>query len=210
MSARPIFNLFARPLALLTFLGTFGFLSLILVIAALTPAYSHTSQFISEMGATAAPYAQAMNLFGILPFGLGMIALGVCFMARGLHPLQTRVGGLLVVGMGIGFVVAAFNSCDEGCRFTDMSHAAVTHNMAAFGAFFLAPPTVLWAAFVSRRNLQFAFGQVILAIAMAGALAAMMTLGVDHGLIGLAQRAFILALSLWLVTMAGMGLKAAK
>ncbi len=210
MPGHPIQNILARSLALLTLIGTLGFWSLILVIAALTPDYSHTSQFISEMGATAAPYAGAMNLFGILPFGLGIVALGICLMVRALHPLQTRVGGLLVIGMGIGFVLAAFNSCDEGCRFTDMSQAAITHNMAAFGAFFLAPPTVLWTVFVSRRTLNLAFAQVTLALAMIGALTAMMTLGVDHDLIGLAQRVFILALSVWLVTMASIGLKAAR
>ena len=56
-------------------MGCFAIVTLFVVwAAALTPDYSHDSQFISELGAMGAPYELFVRLAGFLPAGLLLVA----------------------------------------------------------------------------------------------------------------------------------------
>lgn len=192
-------------------IGPLAFLVAIVVIGALTPNYDPMAQFISELGADGAPYAPVMNYLGILPFGVGMVLFGLGLIV-GLHEgVVSRIGGSLTAIAGIGFTLAAINSCDAGCPFVDISLAAQIHNYAAFGAFLVLLPAVLlvaWAYYRHTRQLMVTFFQIAMLAALVMGLYGLFSLGPTHELTGAAQRLFIFGAIAWQATLAFRSIRA--
>ena len=69
-----------KLLALCGIAGPIIFALVVLILASLTPGYSHVADYMSELGATGAPYALFMNTLGFFLLGIMMIAF-----ALGLH-----------------------------------------------------------------------------------------------------------------------------
>lgn len=173
----------------------------VMVWGALTPDYSHISQYISELGARGAPFATPMNLLGIVPFGLL-----ICTFAVG-HARSTRsfaarwlTSGVLLL-CGAGFAVAGLFACDRGCSFSNMSTSAIVHNLSAMNAFLLAMLAVAASLFQRAGWRVLLFGLVVLC-SMLGAFWVMLKLGPTSDTIGLAQRAFLLPFCVWLAATA--------
>ncbi len=138
--------------AYLTGLLAVGSIVLLTIIGgAFYPNYSHTSQFISELGATGAPHANAVNFGGFLPAGLLFVAF--CWFAwRALPRAGASSAGLLGLAFfGIGYVAAAFFPCEPGCRTDNPSLAQALHNLLGLAGYFGAPVSLLLLGGAARR-----------------------------------------------------------
>lgn len=86
-----------------------------IVAGSLVPGYSHTAQYISELGAFGMPRGALVSFAGFLPTGM-FAAASVVIAARreGTAP-SARIGYLLLMFIAVAYVGAAFARCDYGC-----------------------------------------------------------------------------------------------
>lgn len=98
-----------RSLALCGAVGPFIYASVVGVLGALYPGYSHMDQTMSELGAANAPHALVMNMAG-----LGLLGLMIMAFAAGL-PQGVRdgrsagIGTLLIAVSGAPLVMTAIS-----------------------------------------------------------------------------------------------------
>lgn len=124
-----------RLLALGGIAGPVLFSAVVIVSAALRAEYSHTANFISELGATGTPYASLMNYAGFLPSGLMLAAFGIA-LAKALPRRRAVIlAAILVTLFGAGIAVSGIASCDPGCPLTGGSVENLVHNRIAPIAF---------------------------------------------------------------------------
>ena len=80
------------------------------------PGYSHSSQFISELGAAGAANARLVSLAGFAPIG----ALVLAFLAFAYEILpgtrkRRTAGAISLAAVGAAYLMAAVFPCDAGC-----------------------------------------------------------------------------------------------
>ncbi len=93
-----------------------------------TPGFSHTAQYISELGAIGAPHGRLVSLGGFLTIGLLVAAfIGLGWRALARSP-GSAVGCLLFLGVAAGYLLAAFAPCDAGCP-AEGSARQAAHNL---------------------------------------------------------------------------------
>jgi hypothetical protein len=103
------------------------------------PNYSHTRQFISELGAFGAPNAEIINLAGFLPAGL-LISVFTFFAWQSLPRSKGTTQGLLGFTLfAVGYIAAAFFPCEPGCRPAEPSVSQALHNLLGLVGYFTAP-----------------------------------------------------------------------
>jgi hypothetical protein len=98
------------------------------VAGAVTQPYSHVSQYISELGAIGAPYANLVNLAGFLTIGLATAVFACATYAALGTTAVHRAGAICLLGISLGYLLAAFAPCDPGCPAVGSSRQAV-HNV---------------------------------------------------------------------------------
>lgn len=186
-------------LALLSAAAACVVLVIVVWAGAVTPGYSHVSQFISELGATDARSEMLVRFAGFLPAGLLLLAF--CAVAfKALPKSGAAVFGL--IGLAIyaaGYVTSAFFPCDPGCRPSEPSLSQVIHNIGGLAGYFLAPGTL----FVLARAARDWFDDSLLVtagyLAAALALIALLTLTPESPVVGLTQRLLELSMLGWVV-----------
>jgi hypothetical membrane protein len=104
-----------RWLGLGGMIGPAVFATMVVVCAAWRPGYSHTAQFISELGATGTPGAAWMNGLGFLPAGAGIAMLGIALARHFRGDRLALVGAGLVAGFGVALLTAGVVPCEAGC-----------------------------------------------------------------------------------------------
>ena len=171
--------------------------------AALTPGYSHVSQFISELGARGAPYELWVRHAGFLPAGLLLLTFSA--LASRAVP-RSRPVSLSFFGLALfaaGYLVAAAFPCDAGCRPSEPSASQLIHNAGGLVGYLVAPLflyTLARAARVWPGATRLAgAGYVAAAVALVGRL----TLSPSSEVVGLSQRALEIAVLGW-VAMLGL------
>jgi len=104
--------------------------ALVVPIAAggVEPGYSHTAQFISELGDEDAAHAALVSWAGFAPIGL--LVLGFALLAAPQFPgRRTRVFATAgLVAVGAAYLAAAAFPCDAGCP-SDGSTSQAIHNV---------------------------------------------------------------------------------
>ena len=91
------------------------YLSLVVVLGALEPGFSHLTEPMSVLGGAPGPRGLAFNL-GVATTGALIIAFGVGLRRRLPPKTSARIGFLLLVIGGLGLIGAAYFHCSEGCR----------------------------------------------------------------------------------------------
>lgn len=170
-----------------------------LFVGALTPGYSHLSQFLSELGASGAPHESLMNLAGILPSGLLTVAFAAGVFKRTDPSAMAVAGCLLLVMAGIGRALAGLFPCDPGCTFPPTSLSAAIHNVAGMTALWsgvFAPLAFSVAAKRSRHRWIF-LASLVCGLIGIGAMAAGFWLGREAPIIGLLQRIVLMSSYGW-------------
>lgn len=100
------------------------------ILALLQSNYSSLGNYLSELGAVGAPYAEITNLFGFLPVAVTSVILLLFIAFRRLSDLGGRIGAvLLMLGLSAGYGIAVGFPCDLGCPIEGSARQAV-HNLA--------------------------------------------------------------------------------
>ena len=175
-------------------------LSLILVLGLIQPGYSHSRDYISELGAVGAPYALLMNSIGTIL--VGTLLCGFSYAAwRVLRPgLLVAMGSLLLAIAGTAFIGVGVFPCDAGCGVENPSITMQRHLQFGTIAMFAQTlaPLLFGAAFAfGARHAR--YGRVSLWLG-AVAIAALLTLfSQDPGWVfaGALQKTFQLATDIW-------------
>jgi hypothetical membrane protein len=120
-----------RILALGGLVAPVLFATVVVWCAAQRPDYRHAHQFISELGATATPYASVMNTLGLVPTGLLLAGFGASIARSAPRPARVAVGASLVVVFGAAIALSGLFSCDAGCPQTGGSTENLVHQALA-------------------------------------------------------------------------------
>lgn len=96
----------------------------------MTPNYSATRDFISELSALGAPYFWPMSVAGVGLIGLMMIPASYA-LYRNFAPLPGgRVAAWLLGISGVAFICIALFPCDPGCEATELNSRMIAHLVA--------------------------------------------------------------------------------
>jgi len=183
---------FSASLALLFVAG------LTLLGGAFYPGYSHTSQYISELGARGAPHEWLVRWVGFLPAGILQLLFVVTAFKVLPRSVLTTFGLLGIAIYAFGYVAAAVYPLDGGHR-SQPSASQVIHNLVGVSGYLLAPLSLAVLAWRARRwphagNLP-----------VAGLLAAIMAflgllfLSSEFRYVGVSQRVLELSVLVWTV-----------
>jgi hypothetical membrane protein len=198
--AQPRLSRQAAKLSALTAMAYLIVMVVMVVVAgALTPGYSHVSQFISELGARGSPQEWGVRLGGFLPLGIFLLAF--CWFAYAALPRSSGTT-LGLVGLALyaaGYLVAAAFPCDLGCRPAEPSTSQLVHNAAGLLGYLLAPAFLLALARAAHTwpgaGRLSAVGHAAAGLALVG----LLTLSPTSPAAGLSQRLLEFAVLAWVV-----------
>jgi len=88
------------------------------IIGSIQTDYSHKSQFLSELGATDAPYQLLNNYGSLLPIGIAAFVLVFGLYNKFPRTRLVTVGITLLFAVGISYLSGFFFACDPGCPVT--------------------------------------------------------------------------------------------
>jgi hypothetical membrane protein len=179
---------------------TLAFVVLLTILGALDfPGYSHTAQFISELGARGAPQEMLIRFAGFLPAGVFMIL----FVIGAFKSLPRSIPASLgLIGMALyamGYIVAVFFPCDFGCRPAQPSASQMIHNVFGLIGYVLAPLALVALGWSARQWPGGKYLSWSAYIAATLALFGMMTLSPKSPYAGLSQRLIEGAVLIWVV-----------
>jgi hypothetical membrane protein len=170
-------------------------------LAALNPGYSHASQFVSELGEPGRPYAWLFCWWSIL---YGLLMAGFAFALWGaLHeqPGSGRVLAALLAVAAAMFIGAVF-PCDAGCAADTLSGqvhigagavSLIATILAPFWTFASMKTSETWRSY---RRFTFVTGCLLSGLGVWLTLCSFF--GITPELVGVAQRASMLVLYLWI------------
>lgn len=176
----------------------------VVTTAALRPGYSHTTSFISDLGASQAPYAPLMNFLGFVPSGLLLVAFAVA-LSRTLPRTWPAVAATFLLAVfGTGVSAAGIASCDPGCPQAGGSLENAIHNLLGPISFMSMIAGVLLLAVALRRLpgwRPIALYSVATAV-LAGFFLSRMVASLEaRDLTGLWQRLMLATLFLWCIVL---------
>ncbi len=145
------------------------------IIGAMQDGYSPVANYLSELGATGAPYATLINHFGFLPIGLAVIVLVFALYQKFSNFPMARLGSLFLLGIAIGYLGAFFFHCDPGCPETGSLHQAL-HNLGGLFEYVGAITGLLLICFGTRKQIPLVFAKATLLTASMVILAFVMML----------------------------------
>lgn len=186
--------------------------AIIVICAALWPAYDHTQQFISELGANGSPTQTLMVWAGFYATGILYLLFGVTLivMDETKDPYR-KVAALLIVLAGIARIGTGLFPCEAGCVAVEGSIDHAWHHIFArigYGALTFA--CLVWAAYSWFTN-----SPRFTAYSLATAIATLFFLNLLQNSIeprvntGLYQRTVTLLLSGWIFVLAATQLRLA-
>lgn len=125
-------------------LGAAWLVAMVVIGGASFDGYDHVAQYISELGATGAPYGAYVSWLGFLPIGILICAFTVFAWRAAPRSVVATIGFVGVFLFSIGYLGAAFFPCDFGCRpADDPSFSQVMHELIGLAGYMLAPLTLL-------------------------------------------------------------------
>jgi hypothetical membrane protein len=198
-----------RWLALGGLAGPCLFAAVVVLCGALRPGYSHSAQFISELGAIGTPNAALMNLAGFVAGGSLIAAFGVSLTSL-LPPRRSSVAVAVLIGMfGLGLVLAGCFHCTPGCP----QDEPTLHDGVSIAAFLCAIAGLAFAAFGFRSVATWSGLWAYSAISSGAALLLLVALAASiqfHAFTGLWQRLLVGTLFLWCAVVATHALRLAR
>ncbi len=157
------------------------------------------SNFISELGAPGAPYAELMSYGVFVPVGV-LWAIAAMSVWRALPPGAIgAAGSILLFANAISYAGAGIFPCDAGCP-GEGSFDQMMHNLSGALGYFLTPPALaLIGAHLIGRG-RAAIGALTLAVAALSGLSFIaMASNLEGGTAGLWQRLTDYPLFVWML-----------
>ncbi|MDP1632453.1 MAG: DUF998 domain-containing protein [Caulobacter sp.] len=180
-----------------------GYLLLAILIVgggAAWPGYSHSLQFISELGAAGAPHGMLVSLGGFLPIGIFVTLFAVLAAVIEPRGLLRTIGFLCLAVFASGYTVAAFFPCDYGCRPATPSFSQLMHNLFGLGGYIFAPIGLIILGQAART---WPGGRWLSPLGLVcGLVAGGAFFGMGSDAPGLAQRVLEGAVALWILACA--------
>lgn len=168
------------------------------VLGYLSVNYSSSANFISELGAMGAPFAQTANYFGFLSVGLAVIALIIVLWSSLPQNRLVKSGLVCLVGIAAGYLGAFLFPCDAGCPATGSSQQSL-HNLAGLLEYVGGIGGLLLLYFGLRKNQPRTYSLVTLAVACAVMLGLVLMSQPDlQPIRGAAQRLADYTMFIWL------------
>lgn len=183
-------------------LGLLVFLITVVAGGAAFPGYSHTSQFISELGATGAPHSKLVSWMGFIPSGLLLMTFAITAPLALPRSAITWLGFASIGYYAFGLVGAGIFPCDYGCRAEQPSVGQRIHNAIAVTGY-LAGITALLLLGIQAR--KWPGGGHLIALAVLCGLVgtiALLFLSPDFGYVGFAQRTVEACMGMWIIACA--------
>lgn len=188
-----------RRLALVGIIGPIVWWLLIVFNGAITPGYSHISDFISTLGAVGAPYATIQTLnFAVFGGAILALTLGIhAWFDTGRRP---RIGTVLLGIFGVGVLFAGVFPENPAAP---ESPTNILHNLVSTIAFLAGIGGVSLTSSLTRSDDRWPSYRfelmATIAIVSVTFVVFMYSIFGDYGFVGLTQRVFIGAMSLWIV-----------
>lgn len=183
----------------LPILSLLWFTATIVIGGLFYPDYSHTSQFISELGATGSPHGNYVNYLGFMPTELFMLAFVlICFSV--IPKTKVNFIGLCFIGLyGITLSVAAFFPCDFECSPTTPTLSHNIHMLSAFpgylsgivSIFVISSGSSFWAKSKTFKIFSYSIGFLCIY--------ALLNLDPKLAFVGSVQRSLDLMIYLWFI-----------
>ena len=160
--------------------------------------YSSSSNFISELGAMNAPFAQITNYFGFLPVGLAVVALVTVLWTSLPQQKLVKSGLTCLLGVAIGYLGAFFFPCDFGCPATGTYRQSL-HNLAGLFAYMGGIGGLFLLYFGLRSNMSGLFPLSTLVAACAVTLGVLLMFNPEfEHMLGASQRLADYTIFFWL------------
>ncbi len=178
------------------------FLALLSLIGgAAYPGYSHSSQFISELGATGAPHETLIRFFGFLPVG-GFLALFSIAATKRLPESKLVTWGQLGLSVfAMGYIVAVIFPCDPGCPGENASVSQSIHNLVGGAGYVVAPIFLILMGIAARKWPEKGALPVIAFLCAGICVAGLATLNPDSPYVGLSQRVLEAGVWIWVLAL---------
>lgn len=181
-------------------LGVAWLVAMVLVGGATFAGYDHVSQYISELGATGAPYGWHVSWLGFLPVGVLTCAFSFFAWRAAPRSALATIGFVGVFLFAIGYVGSAFFPCDFGCRPEAPSFSQVMHELWGLAGYMLAPLTLMLLGLAALKWPGATWLAIYGFIAAAGALVGLGGLLDDSSpTVGLYQRVLEVSMLSWVL-----------
>lgn len=186
-------------LVALPLVGFLWFACSVVIAGYFYPDYSHTAQFISELGATGSPHGDYVNYLGFIPTELFIFSFIVISYSV-LPATRLNIIGLVFIAIyAMTLGVAAFFPCDFECKPEVATTSHNIHMASAFpgylcgiiAIFLISAGAKLWSKSNTLKVCGYLAGGV--------ALLAFVNLDPDSKYLGLSQRILELLIYSWLV-----------
>jgi hypothetical membrane protein len=177
-----------------------AFVVLLTILGALFfPGYSHTAQFISELGARGAPQEMLIRFAGFLPAGVFLILFVIGAFMSLPRSVPTSLGLTGIALYAMGYIIAVFFPCDFGCRPAQPSASQMIHNAVGLIGYVLAPLALATLGWSARNWSGGKYLSWSAYVAATLALFGIMTLSPKSPYAGLSQRLIEGAVLIWVV-----------
>lgn len=193
-------GMIARLASAAGILGALWIVGATIAGGAITPGYNHATQFISELGARGAPFANEMNLLGFLPAGV-LTSLFALLAAVALpRSASAWLGFFGLFLFALGYLVAAFYTCQEDCRPASPDFEQTVHTAFGLAGYLGAPAFMVLLGLAARRWPSGATVSLVAFAAAATSFAALtMMLSPDFAYPGAAQRLLEVGVLSWIL-----------
>ena len=169
-------------------LGAVWLLAMMVIGGATYPGYNHLSQYISELGATGAPYGREISWYGFLPVGILIITFAMSALVAAPRSILSVLGFIGIILFAVGYIGATFFPCDYGCRPEEPSPSQVMHLIFGLAGYLFAPPTMLFLGLAARKWPNAGWLSLFGMIAAVTSLIGFLTLDPGSPFAGLSQR----------------------
>lgn len=184
-------------------LGALWLLAMVLIGGAAFEGYDHTSQYISELGATGAPHGWQVSWLGFLPVGLLTTAFAFFAWRAAPKSVLATLGFIGLVLFAIGYIGSTFFPCDFGCRPETPSFSQMMHELLGLAGYLFAPITMLLLALAARGWPNAGWLAILGFVSAVGALGGLMgLLDAASPFVGLSQRVLEASVVGWIAACA--------
>lgn len=192
--------LLIRLSALAGFIGPLLFITIFIVAGSKDPEFSHVRDWMSELGATGAPYASLFNHFGLIPLGTCLVIFAPAFLKIFGPGIRASVSAVLLMMVGLIYIFLAIFQCDYQCGSEMMTSNAQIHNWLAILGFpfiILTPAIIGFRAFYTRENKGYYQFCLVIASLLLIAYGLLLVVVVEFWGKGIIQSVFILLFVYW-------------
>lgn len=187
------------------FLAPLLWAAAIIFCASLRPEYSHSAQYISELGERSSSTEFLMRYGGFVPTGLLHVAFAASLYATFKGSRLASFAAALLALNGLGRVIAGMFPCEVGCAGPRVLLSQKLHSIgASIGFLALIGAAILWGVFCKLGRVRRGLSGYSIASGMFGLifLVLMMWSAEEREWRGLYERLSSGVLSMWVLVMA--------